>query len=200
MRKLILAVAVSVGSIAMCFAAPQQSAQQGPSTPSLGELARRLRAEKGKSDTKPAKVFTNDNIPKSGDLMLSGSESGSSETSKPGEEKASASTETSGGEKSGAHDEAYYREKMKELQAQKDMHQRELAILQQKLNENQVQYYSDPNKTLNQESNPGMYRSDINKKQEEIEKKKQQITADEKAIQDLQDQCQREGCPAGWLR
>ncbi|HET7840732.1 MAG TPA: hypothetical protein VFM21_03965 [Terriglobia bacterium] len=196
MRKKALAVAVLIASTAICFASPQQST----TTPSLGELARKLKAEKDKSTTKPAKVFTNDNIPKTGDLMVSSSESGSAETSKPGGEKVSAASETSGGEKSGAHDEKYYREKTKELQSQKEMHQRELAILEQKLNENQVQYYSDPNKTLNQESNPGQYRSDINKKQEEIEKKKQQIAGDDKAIQDLQDQCNREGCPPGWLR
>ncbi len=194
MKKTALVVAILIGSTVagVSFAAPQQEST------SLGEIARRLKAEKDKSNTKPAKVYTNDNIPKSGDLMLSGSETGPAEAGKPGEEKAGGGT--SAESKPGAHDEKYYRDKVKELQSQKEMHERELAILQQKLNESQVQYYSDPNKTLNQQSNPGQYRSDINKKMDEIDKKKQQIADDDKAIQDLQDQCNREGCPPGWLR
>jgi len=43
-------------------------------------------------------------------------------------------------------------------------------------------------------------RSDINQLKQEIDKKKQEIAADDKAIQDLQDQLRKEGGPPGWLR
>lgn len=171
-------------------------AQQAQPVPSLGELARRLRAER--SNARPAKVYTNDNLPGQGALSSESSASegekpkDQSQTSRPGE----AGSANRAGAKSDAHDEQYYRETMKELESRKEMHQRELAVLQQKLNLNETQYYADPNKTLNQE----FTRSDIQKKQDDINKKKQEIADDEKAISDLQAQCQREGCPPGWLR
>ena len=184
---LIAAIAVSVS-----FAAPQQSS----TTPSLGELARKLRAERAKEGTKPAKVFTNDNIPKSGGLIMASSSDESAEGSKASAGGSSAEAKST----EGAHDQKYYHDKMAELRSQKEMHQRELSVLEQKLSQNQMQFYSDPQKQLDQESNPGTYRADINKKQAEIDKKKQQIAADDQAITDLEQQCHREGCPAGWLR
>jgi cell division protein FtsL len=42
--------------------------------------------------------------------------------------------------------------------------------------------------------------SDVNKLRDDIDKKKQQIADDDKAISDLEHQCQEEGCPPGWLR
>ncbi len=198
MRKIALLTALLVGSVVagVGFATPQQ----GSTTPSLGELARQQKAQREKAASKPVKEYTNDNIPKSGGLMMAsssepaaGSNGGEGETSAAGSPGRAKS-------KSGVHDEKYYHDTMAELQAQKEMHQRELTVLEQKLSQNQMQYYPDPNKTLNQESNPALYRSDITKKQTEIEKKKKQLEEDGKAIADLQQQCQREGCPPGWLR
>ena len=85
---------------------------------------------------------------------------------------------------------------MKLLQDKLDLHRRQLNVLKQKQAQDQLQYYPDPNKTLQQEYS----RSDINKKLDEISKKEKQIAEDEKAIQDLRDQLRREGHPPGWLR
>ena len=85
---------------------------------------------------------------------------------------------------------------MGELRSRLETHQRQLAVLTQKQAQGQMQYYGDPNKTLQQEFS----RSDINKRNDEITQKQQEIAADEQAIQDLQDQLRREGHPPGWLR
>ena len=69
-------------------------------------------------------------------------------------------------------------------------------MLQQKLGQNQTQYYPDPNKTLQQEYS----REDINKLTADIDAKKQQIADDEKAIEDLHDQLRHEGGDPSWLR
>lgn len=95
-----------------------------------------------------------------------------------------------------AHDEKYYRERSAELREKLELHKSQLAVLQQKQAQGQLQYYPDPNKTLQEEFSRG----DINKRNDEITKKEEEIAADEKAIQDLQDQLRREGHPAGWLR
>jgi parvulin-like peptidyl-prolyl isomerase len=85
---------------------------------------------------------------------------------------------------------------MSTLQGNLDTHKRELDVLQQKLSQNQVQYYPDPNKTLQQ-----LYsREDINKLTADIDAKKRQISDDEKAIEDLRDQLRRDGGDPAWLR
>lgn len=190
-----MAAILAVGLMASAGFAP---AQQTSKTPSLGDLARELRAERGEKSPKPAKVYTNDNIPRTGALSDVGptGQSTPGETAATGQTSAGAASAGEGKPASGPHDEKYYREQMKELRSQKAMHERELAVLKQKLALNQTQYYNDPNKTLTQEYT----RSDITKKQDEVDKKQQQIASDQKAIEDLEAQCQKEGCPPGWLR
>jgi hypothetical protein len=194
MKKVAIFVIFLVGGLVAVAFAQSQEAPSAQTTPSLGALAKKLRAERKQEGQKPLKVYTNDNIPRQGGLSTAGTVSAPSE----GESGATAEAAKPAGEaaKTGTHDEKYYREQMQELQSQKAMHERELAVLEQKLSLNETQYYADPNKTMNQEYSRG----DINKKQGEIDKKKQQIAQDEKAIADLEAQCQREGCPPGWLR
>lgn len=104
----------------------------------------------------------------------------------------------SGGEAeaSARHDEKYYRSQMAEIQHRLDTHKRELEVLQQKSGLNQTQFYTDPNKTLQQE----FTRTDINKLNDDIAKKKEQIAKDEKDMDDLRDQLRREGGNPGWIR
>ena len=88
---------------------------------------------------------------------------------------------------------------MSKLQDRLEIDQRELSVLEQKLGQNQMQYYPDPNKGLLQESGPTAM-SDIHKLQDQIDKKKAEIAADQEAIDDLREQLRREGGDAGWLR
>ncbi len=198
MKKTIVAGVLAAGAFfaTACWA----QSQQAQKVPSLGDLARRLREERSGGSQKAAKVYTNDNLPRQGALSDLAVENGSSQTSSQSADVKTGIVESGSRPgataKTGAHDEKYYRETMAELESTKAMHERELAVLDQKLNLNETQYYSDPNKTLNQEFS----RSDINKKQGEVEEKKKQIADDQKAIDDLRAQCQQEGCPAGWLR
>ena len=191
MRKAMVALILAAG---MCLATAGWSQAQDSQPMSLGDLARKMREQHPQAKTE-TKVFTNDNIPKQGGLIdSSASATDTATASKSGTDQG----EPSKGEasKSGEHNEKYYRDQMAELQSTKAMHERELSVLEQKLSLNQTQYYNDPNKTLNQEFS----RADINKKQDEMDAKKKQIEEDQKAIDDLQAQCQREGCPASWLR
>ena len=191
MRKVMVALILAAG---MCLATAGWSQAQDSQPMSLGDLARKLREQRPQAKT-DTKVFTNDTIPKQGGLVdSSASASDSGSTGTTGSDQSA--TGKNGAAKSGEHNEKYYRDQMAELQSTKAMHERELSVLEQKLSLNQTQYYSDPNKTLNQEFSRG----DINKKQDEIDAKKKQIEEDQKAIDDLQAQCQREGCPASWLR
>jgi len=97
------------------------------------------------------------------------------------------------------HGEKYYSERMSKLQDRLEIDQRELSVLEQKLAQNQMQYYPDPNKGLLQESGPTAM-SDIHKLQDQIDKKRAEVAADQEAIDDLREQLRREGGDAGWLR
>jgi hypothetical protein len=159
--------------------ASEPSQQPSTQEPSLAEKARELKAQQAQQ-SKPVRVFTNDNIPTgSGGITVIGGASAGPPEGSPKE-----------------HGEHYFRKTMSELQAKLELDQRQLAVLQQQLNINQLQYYPDPLKTLHQEYS----RSDINKLQAEIEAKQQEIKSDEDAISDLRTELQRAGGDPGWLR
>lgn len=162
---------------------------------SLGDLARKVRAEKSKDKSKPAMVVTNDTIPHA-EAITDNSPANKTETSGGKQTPEGSKSADAAKPKQGEHNEAYYRSQKASLQARLDLDQRELSVLQQKLGQNDMQYYNDPNKTLQQEYS----RSDITKLQDEITKKQQQIADDQKALDDLRDQLRREGGDPGWLR
>ena len=181
---------IGLGFVLACLAAVGMYGQQksDPNDTSLGDIARQIKAQKAK-ETKPAKVFTNDNISAPEDKA-----SGVEVTSK---EKSPANSAPEGlGEPAKAHDAEYFRSQMSTLQGRLDTDKRELAVLQQKLGQNQMQYYPDPNKSLLQQYS----REDIDKLTAEIDAKKQKVADDEKAIENLREQLRREGGDPGWLR
>ncbi len=166
---------------------------QTSSADSLGDLARRLREERAREARKPLKVYTNDNLPARPKEEAPTMSTGMAVLPVAQPEK---KTETASSESAPAHDEKYFRSRMAELQHRLDIDKRELEVMQQKLGLNQTQFYADPNKTLQQEYS----RTDLNKLNDQITKKKDQIAQDEKDIDDLRDQLRREGGNPGWLR
>jgi chromosome segregation ATPase len=183
-KSIVLALAL-VSQAAVCSYGQEKT---DTSNASLGDIARHLKAEKAK-EPKPVKVFTNDNLVSSeNDLSSLGPITKEAKPSTP-------ATETSGA-KEQPHDAEYYRSQMSTLKGTLETHQRELDVLQQKLGQNQMQFYNDPNKSLQQQYS----REDINKLTTEIEAKKQQVADDNKAIDGLRDQLRHEGGDPGWLR
>jgi predicted RNase H-like nuclease (RuvC/YqgF family) len=176
-------------------------AQNSTSSVPLGDLARQLKAQRPKTAEK-SKVFTNDDLAtQSPSTTAKGAKSGekpAKETSGQEAEKESAKATPAKTEEE-THGEKYYHEHMSKLQDRLEVDERELSVLEQKLGQNQMQYYPDPNKGLLQESGPTAM-SDIHKLQDQIDKKKAEIAADQQAIDDLREQLRREGGDAGWLR
>ncbi len=180
-------------------------AQNPTSSVPLGDLARQLKAQRAKSEEK-SKVYTNDNIAA---LPPAKASSKTTEETKSGEKPAKKTSGNEAGKGSAkaapaetgeeTHGEKYYREHMSKLQDRLQLDQRELSVLEQKLGQNQMQYYPDPNKGLLQESGPTAL-SDVHSLQDQIDKKKAEISADQEAIEDLREQLRREGGDPGWLR
>jgi TATA-binding protein-associated factor Taf7 len=192
-----------------------QSQESVSSQPSLGDLARQLKEQRAEAARKPSKVFTNDNLParpagrgvsvaaamsaegEQAEAESAAPQAGEAESAEAKPQGSEAAAAEQGEPKAGgAHDEAWYRDRAAAIRSQLDIHQRELNVLEQKLSQNQMQFYNDPNKTLQQEFS----RKDVDNLAQDIEKKKQEIAADEQAMTDLQDQLRREGAPSGWLR
>lgn len=161
--------------------------QEGPS---LADFARQERSERAKAAKKPVKVFTNDDFPARPPEASPGV-AGGADTKSGGQEASPGGSAAPASSK-----EDSYRKAMNDLRAKLETHQRQLQVLQQKLAQNQMQYYADPNKTLAQE----FTREDVNKITQDIQAKRQEIEADQKAIEDFQDRLRREGADPGFVR
>lgn len=179
-----LLAGAAVLTVGVCHASQQESVPQ----PSLGELARKQRAVQATSPVKSPKVYTNDNLPSAaGNLTILGTP----DWMKGGAEAAAGKPDVS----TAKHGEEYYRTREHELRALLDVHQRELEVLQQRLGQNQVEYYSNPSEALQQQYS----REDVNRLQAAIDQKQQQVDADRQALTNLEDDLRRQRGDPGWL-
>ncbi|MGH9701063.1 MAG: hypothetical protein ACRD5R_15150 [Candidatus Acidiferrales bacterium] len=176
-------------------AAAQSQAASASQDP-LAAAARRARAEK-KEAAKPAKVFTNDNIPSEGGISaVGGAEAGGGETAAaPGGAQSAAAAPAAGGYPSG-DDEKGWRALFARLHHKLDQDNAALAIGQRELGVLNMQYYPDPTKAMMQQ----LTRSDINAKSAKIDEKKKEIDADNQAISDAEDALRQAGGDGGWAR
>jgi hypothetical protein len=168
---------------------PNAEAQSAATTEApqdaLAAAARRAKEQK-KAGPKPAKVFTNDDIPSSGGISTVGEKPGASDTA----------AATAAPEKAGANDEKTWRNRFAMLRHKLDQDQEALAVMQRELGELNIQYYSDPVKAMQQQYT----RSDINDKSAQIDAKKKEIDADNQAISDAEDDLRKAGGEPGWAR
>ncbi len=188
---------VALGLVLAWTAGSVFAQDSGGAGESLADLARKERENRLKIKmARSVRVWNNDNMPRRPAGEGQTAARGMSPVPIASEPAPSSLAGATSSPESGAHDEKYYRAQMAELREKLELHKSQLAVLQQKQAQGQMQYYPDPNKTLQEEFS----RADINKRNDEVTKKQEEIAADEKAIQDLQDQLRREGRPAGWLR
>lgn len=173
----------------------QNQAQKPATQPdSLAAAARKAREQK-KEAPKAAKVFTNDNIPRTGGISSVGAEADSDKEGTPGNAGAEGSQSTPTATKNApSNDEAKWRERFGSLRHKLEQDQADLDVMQRELGVLNTQYYSDPNKQMEQQ----LTRDDINKKTADIEAKKKQVEADQQAIADAEDELRRAGGDPGW--
>jgi hypothetical protein len=168
-----------------------------PQVDPLVAAARKAREQKkDQAGAKAARVFNNDNIPTQGGVSAVGQNAAADNADGTdaaaagnGSGPAADGTSAAAGEKAWRDRFAKLRKKLEQDQADLDLMQRELGVLD-------VQYYNDPVKGMQQ----GYSRSDINEKTDKIEAKKKTIEADQQAISDAEDELQRAGGDPGWAR
>jgi hypothetical protein len=183
-------------------APPPQQTSSASATQSVADAARQAKAQKG--DTTPAKprVFTNDNIPTTGGISTVGESSApSTGDTANGAAGADASTKHDD-KKEGAtkaldsKDEKGWRALFQDLRHKLEQDQQDLDISQRELSKDDVQFYQDPVKGMQQ----GLTRSDINDKTAKIDSLKAKIQSDQDAISNAEDQLRAAGGDPGWAR
>lgn len=189
----IAALALIPAASARQAAGAANSASAAPAADPLAAAARRAKEEK-KHDAKPAKVFTNDNMPAVGGVSTVGA--GPADAGASGDKASGASTTAATTTAAPAQGETYWRGKFDKLNKKLEQDQSELDVMQRELGQLSLQNYSDPNKAMQQ----GYSHSDIDKKTAEISAKQKEIEADKQAISDAQDDLRKSGGDPGWAR
>lgn len=154
---------------------------------SVADAARKAR-EKRKAAAPAKKTYTND------DMGVARPDSPAPAADTAGAAAAAGSADAAG--KAEETPEQKWRKRFAEAREKLAAAEKELALLQRELSENQVQYYADPQKTLEQE----VFRSDINNKRKSIEDKQKEIAAIKQSIEDMERQMRAEGGYPGWAR
>jgi len=149
----------------------------------LAAAARKAREQQSQIK-KPAKVFTNDNLPTAGGI------------STVGVTNTAAAAEDSTAAAPAAQGEKYWRDKFASLNKKLEQDESELDVMQRELGVLNLQNYSDPVQAMQQ----GYSRSDIDKKTADIDAKQKEIDADKQAISDAEDDLRKSGGDPGWAR
>jgi len=187
------------GGASIARAQDDPAASSGSQSASLGDAARKARAQK-KESSKPAKVFTNDNV---GDLkgtisVIGNAPAPASATDitseKTDDKKPANGADAKDAKKAQAQDESGWRARFAAARKVLADDTKELDILQREFNLKQQQYSQDPNWAMHEQNS----RADINKTQSEINIKKKDIEKDKQALSDLEDALRKSGGDAGW--
>jgi hypothetical protein len=158
---------------------------------SLAEVAQK-EAERRKDITEPSKVFTNKDLatvpptapPES--IKPAGNTAEKSGTEQP---------QAPGGQTEPVKDQAYWSDRIKQLRTQVDRDQTYAQALQTQINSLTTDFVNrdDP-------AQRNVIELDRQKTLAELDRLKQAIVADKKAIDDCQEEARRAGVPPGWLR
>lgn len=166
----------------------------------LGDLARKVRAERASRDLSKIPVFTNETLPKQGGINTVGA-SRAAATAEGGEgEAAAGGAAAAGGEKEKC-DEQCWRGKFRDKRQQITTAQTELDIAQREYNLARTQYYQDPNQAMREQysANTAGGRQ-LQELQQRINDKQAQIQRLQQELAGLEDQLRREGGNPGWAR
>src|SRR5262245_12636808 len=184
-----LALAMALSS------APTRAQDQSSTGDPVADAARTTREQK-KVDQKPKNVFTDDDVKPAEPAPAP--PAASNALSAPDEMKAEKSQAKAQGqpEAENPNSEKAWRKRFAEQRKKISDAELELDVLQRELQKSDVQYYSDPQKAMNEQ----YARTEINEKTAKIEAKKKQIADLQQQLSNTQDQLRAGGGDPGWAR
>ncbi len=195
MRPIRTLIAVAF-ALVLCSAATRAQDQSSTGDP-VADAARKAREQK-KVAPKPKKVFTDDDV-KPADVPAP---TPSAATSNPEEQKEQAKLQKpqaasqSEAVKEDPNSEKAWRKRFADQHKKISDAELELDVLERELQKSDVQYYSDPQKAMNEQ----FTRKEINDKTAKIEAKKKQIADLKQQLSDMEDQLRASGADSGWAR
>ena len=197
-RKNLAHVLAGMGLLALMVTpgiAQQQDQGASQSGDPVADAARKAREQKKKEAPKPKKVYTDD------DLNHAIPETTSTSTDKPADGSKDAAskngtdqTNAAAGPETDKDREGKWRKRFKDAYGKLAQAEKELDILQREDNKAQVQYYSDPQKAMQEQYS----RKDINEKNSKIDAKKKEIAQLKQQISDMEDALRKDGGDPGW--
>ncbi len=187
-------------ALSLTFAASAALAQQDQSNTGdpVADAARKAREQK-KTAPKPKKVFTDDDVaPKAAANVPASSDGAGSD--KSGDGTAQGKTP---GSKIGASEknedpnsEAAWRKRFAAQRKKIADAEEALSVLQREAEKADLQYYSDPQKAMQEQYT----RADINEKNEKIAARKKEVADLKQQLSDMEDQLRAAGGDPGWAR
>jgi chromosome segregation ATPase len=180
---------IALSALAALFSLPIRAQDQQQSTDPVADAARKARAQKAAA-SKPKHVITNDDIP-SAPPPTAGTDAKSGKTAA---QDASAAPKEDPEEN--PKSESYWRKKFSRIHAKLAQAEKERDILQREFEQDQVQYYPDPQKALLEQNNRG----DIKEKKSKLDAKLKEIENLKQSISDLEDDLPKAGGDPGWSR
>jgi hypothetical protein len=178
----------------------QQDQSQSTTGDPVADAARKTREEK-KVAPKPKKVFTDDDVaPRVGAEApaTAPAPSATAPTSSATPAVALAKQAKAGveQEKEDPNSEAAWRKRFAAQRRRISDAEAELDVLQREASKADLQYYSDPQKAMNEQ----LTRNDINEKNDKIAATKKKIADLKQQLSDMEDQLHAAGGDAGWAR
>jgi chromosome segregation ATPase len=182
-------MALAFAAIPAATRAQHQSDPQQPTGDAVADAARKAR-EKKKDATKPAKVYTDEDV-------RHAVPSDTPTDAKAADEGADKNPDAQGKDakgKPGESEESKWRKQFKDAHGELARMEKELDILEREGNKAQLQYYSDPTKAMKEQYT----RQEINEKDTQIAAKKKEIEQQKQKISDMEDALRKAGGDPGW--
>jgi hypothetical protein len=193
MRRIPMLIALAVAMALSCT--PTRAQDQSSTGDPVADAARKAREQK-KVAQKPKKVFTDDDVkpaepapapPAASDAPAAPDEA------KPEKSQAKAQDQP---EAENPNSEKAWRKRFAEQHKKISDAELKLDVLQREAQKADVQYYSDPQKAMQEQ----FTRTEINEKNAKIEATKKQIADLKQQLSDMEDQLRASGGDVGWAR
>src|SRR4051812_20089807 len=173
----------------------QQSSTQEPTGDAVADAARKAREQKKRDANKPKKVYTDEDVNHAvPEAAVPSGEKAAEGTTAASQKGASNQASGAAGPETSQDRETKWRKRFKDAYAKLAQTEKELDILQREDNKAQMQYYSDPQKAMNEQYS----RKDINEKTAKITAKKQEVAQLKQQISDMEDELRKDGGDPGW--
>jgi chromosome segregation ATPase len=182
-------------AFALAFSVATRAQDQSTGDP-VADAARKAREQK-KVAPKAKKVFTDDDVkPAEQPAPAASSGQGAANPDEAKPDKSQAAPAQNEASKEDPNSEKAWRKRFANQRQKISDAEQELDVLERESQKASVQYYSDPQKAMNEQ----FTRNEINEKNAKIEAKKKQLVDLRQQLSDMEDQLRSSGGDPGWAR